>query len=186
MLRSEEPVEPTVERVTDGAVFNRWALDDFSMWDTGETPAAECTWNNGSVIYKSDFCSHFSLARLASTTASKAIERASKCSVAFESECILSPEIGLGIPAAFVPSEDGTNMAMLVAPRIIEATDSRHVKVDNPGGKARVLKLNYTVRVEYLPGGSRTPVLADLHGPDAWCVQLLRKSFVPDCWAELD
>lgn len=189
LFRSDEPVEPVVETVTnDGAVFVEWELDKRSIWDDGTEPPAECTWNNGSVVYKSDFCSHFSLTRLASSTAAKATDRAARCAAAFETECVLSPEIGVSLPAAFVPRPGGVGMRMLVAPRIVASEGEKHIKVEDPTGAAvpRLVTMNHTIEVEFLAGGSRTPVTEVLHGTDAYCVQLLRKSFVEDCWDALD
>ena len=189
IFRSEEPVEPTVERVTDdGAVFTDWELDKRTIWDEGSEPAPECNWNNGTFVYESNFCSHFSLSRLASSSASKAMDRAARCAAAFETECVLSPEIGFSIPAAFVPDESGIGMKIVVAPRIISSGDERNLKVADPTGAAlpRVLTMNQSLEVEYLSGGSRVPVTETLNGSDAFCVQLLRMSFVEDCWAHLD
>ena len=189
MFRSEEPVEPTVEVVTDdGGVFVEWALDKRSLWDDGSEPPPECVFNNGSLIYKSEFCSHFSLSRLATSTASKAMDRAARCAAAYETECVLSPEIGMSIPAAFVPKADGVGMRMIVAPRIIGSHNERHIKVEDPYGLAlpRLLHLNHSLEVEFLTGQSRVPVAEGLEGSDAYCVQLLRRSFTPDCWESLD
>ena len=188
-FRSEEPIEPTVEVVTeDGGVFVEWQMDKRSLWDDGTEPPPECVFNNGSFIYKSDFCSHFSLSRLASSSATKAIDRAGRCAAAFETECILSPEIGMSIPAAFVPREDGVGMRMIVAPRILASEDQRNLKVEDITGKAlpRLLLMNHTVEVEFLSGSSRVPVTETLVGSDAFCVQLLRASFLKDCWISLD
>ena len=182
-------MEPTVEVVTeDGGVFVPWQMDARSLWSDGSEPAPECTFNNGSMIYKSDFCSHFSISRLASSSASKAIDRAGRCAAAYETECVLSPEIGMSIPAAFVPHADGIGMRMIVAPRITASSGEKHLKVEDPNGKAlpRVLKMNSTVEIEFLTGNSRVPVTEQLNGSDAYCVQLLRLSFVRDCWDELD
>ena len=189
MLRSEEPPEPKIERVTEGSnVFEPWELDRFSVWDTENAPEPECAWTNGSLVFESDYCSHFTLSRLASIASAQAIDRASKCASKFESECVLSPEIGLSFPAAFVYSGDGVSMDMIIAPRIVEASDAKRIKVETPGGSAlpRTMELNNSIRAEYLPGGSRTPVLRDFSGADAFCIQLLRAAFVLDCWESLE
>jgi hypothetical protein len=49
-----------------------------------------------------------------------------------------------------------------------------------------LLKFNRTVRTEYLPGGSRAPVMETLTGKDAYCVQLLRAAYATACWEMLD
>ncbi len=188
-FRSEEPIEPTVEVVTEsGGVFTTWELDKRTLWDDGNEPEPECNFNNGSVIYKTDFCSHFSLSRLASSSAAKAVDRAGRCAAAFETECILSPEIGMSIPAAFVPRGDGVGMRMIAAPRILASQDERNLKIEDITGRAlpRVVAMNSTLHVEFLTGNSRVPTTEQFNGSDAYCVQLLRLSFVPECWEDLD
>jgi hypothetical protein len=125
---------------------------------------------------------------MASSGASRAIERAVRCAAFFETECVLSPEIGVSIPAAFVYDPSGEGMRMLIAPRILDGNDTRTVRVQDPEENTNgwILELNRTIRVEYLPGGSRTPVSESLTGSDAYCVQLLRSAFVDECWQQLD
>ena len=140
-------------------------------------------------MYTSDLCSHFSLSRMASNSAGRAIERAVRCAAWFETECVISPEIGVSIPAAFVYDPEGKGMRMLIAPRILDpGNDTRTVRVQDPEEKTggRITELNHTIRVEYLPGGSRTPVSEALNGSDAYCVQMLRSAFVDECWQQLD
>ena len=189
---SPPPPQAVVPATDDGAIFQKWALDDQSVWtdDTGQQLEPNCSWWNGSVVYTSDLCSHFSLSRMATNIAGRAIERAVRCAAWYETECVISPEIGVSIPAAFVydPSGEG-GMRMLIAPRIVEnGNDTRTIRVQDPDEKTngRTLKLNHTIRVEYLPGGSRTPVSEVLNGSDAFCVQLLRSAFVDECWQHLD
>lgn len=186
------PPQPVVPATDDGAIFQKWTLDDQSVWadDTGPPPQPNCSFWNGTVMYSSDLCSHFSLSRLATHIASRATDRALRCAAWHETECVISPEIGVSIPAAFVydPSGEG-GMRMLIAPRIVDnGNDLRTIRVQDPEEKTngRVLKLNHTITVEYLPGGSRTPVSEVLNGSDAFCVQLLRSAFVDECWQHLD
>lgn len=196
------PVPPPVVPATlDGAVFVPWATED-DAYGSEEVP--QCSWWNGSVVYTSDLCSHFSLSRMASNSAGRAIERAVKCAALFETECVISPEIGVSIPAAFVYDPEGSGMRMIIAPRLLplirpgrptnpgmpEETefDVRHVRIQDPTERTagRVAALNYSVSIEYLPGGSRAPVSEGLSGSDAYCVQLLRAAFAPECWEQLD
>jgi len=180
----------------DGAVFAPWAMDEDSMWsEGGHYMEPNCTWWDGTVSYTSDLCSHFSLSRMASNSAGRAVERAVKCAAHYETECVISPEIGVSIPAAFIYDPEGTGMRMLIAPRIIfptgvteEDLDVRTVRVQDPEEQTsgRLAEFNYTIKVEYLPGGSRSPVTEVLNGSDAYCVQMLRAAFVEDCWKQLD
>lgn len=188
---SPPPAQPVVPATKDGAVFQSWAMDEESVWSDASTKHVEpnCTWWNGTVTYTSDLCSHFSLSRMASNSAGRAVDRAVRCAAWFETECVLSPEIGVSIPAAFVYDPDSSGMRMLIAPRILDTgNDTRTVRVQDPAEltSGRVIELNHTIRVEYLPGGSRTPVSEALNGSDAYCVQLLRAAFVDECWQQLD
>lgn len=188
---SPPPVQPVVPATKDGAVFQSWAMDEESVWSDASTKHVEpnCTWWNGTVTYTSDLCSHFSLSRMASNSAGRAVDRAVRCAAWFETECVLSPEIGVSIPAAFVYDPDSSGMRMLIAPRILDTgNDTRTVRVQDPAEltTGRVIELNHTIHVEYLPGGSRTPVSEALNGSNAYCVQLLRAAFVDECWQQLD
>ena len=198
-------VKPVVPATKDNAVFQHWAMDDNSLWAEGTAVEPNCTWWNGSVVYTSDLCSHFSLSRMASSSAGRAIDRAARCAAWYETECVISPEIGVSIPAAFVyDPEDASKMRMLIAPRIVYpsatrvpgdtmgdgwANDAmRTIRVQDPEDKTagRVTEFNHTIQIEYLPGGSRAPVSETLTGTDAYCVQLLRSAFVDECWQQLD
>ena len=186
----------------DGAVFAPWAMDEDSVWSEGLYIEPNCTWWNGTVSYTSDLCSHFSLSRMASNSAGRAVERAVKCAAHYETECVISPEIGVSIPAAFIYDPEGSGMRMLIAPRIIPPPkvegdtmgdgwanmDVRTVRIQDPEEQTsgRLAEFNYTIKVEYLPGGSRSPVSEVLNGSDAYCVQLLRSAFVEECWQQLD
>lgn len=199
---STPPPPPAVPATLDGAVFAPWATED-DTYGAEEVP--QCGWWNGSIVYTSDLCSHFSLSRMASNSAGRAVERAVKCAARFETECVISPEIGVSIPAAFVYDPKSSGMRMIIAPRLlppiraaqptgpgipenIDVIDVRHVRIQDPTEKTagRVAALNYSVRIEYLPGGSRAPVSEVLSGSDAYCVQLLRAAFAPECWEQLD
>lgn len=204
---SSPPVSrPVVPATKDNAVFEHWAMDDNSVWSEGAVVEPNCSWWNGSVVYTSDLCSHFSLSRMASSSAGRAIDRAMRCAAWYETECVISPEIGVSIPAAFVHDpDDASRMRMLIAPRIIPPTDAspaavdatgdgvvksemRSIRVQDPEEKTngRIAEFNHTIQIEYLPGGSRAPVSETLTGSDAYCVQLLRAAFVQECWQQLD
>lgn len=188
---SPPPPQAVVPATWDGAVFEKWAMDDESLWTEAQNHEIElnCSWWNGTVRYTSELCSHFSLSRMAAGSASRAVDRAIRCAAEFKTECVLSPEIGVSIPAAFIYDHTVDGMRMLIAPRIIHSgNDTRTVRVKDLEQKTtgRVLGLNHTIRIEYLPGGSRTPVIETINGSDAYCVQLLRSAFVEECWKQLD
>ena len=53
-------------------------------------------------VFESDFCSAFVTSRTSRSIFSIAETRAMACASFAETECILSPEIGLAVPAAYV------------------------------------------------------------------------------------
>jgi hypothetical protein len=179
-------VYATAPATRTDAVLDAWALDAASLSD--ETPPPpECAWRESDTKYASPLCNAFTVARLASTVAARATERAVQCAARVDTECVLSPEIGLAVPAAFV-YDHAEGMRMIVAPRIINGSDERGVRALDPTGERVGVETayNHSIRVEYLPGGSRVPAIETLSGQDAYCVQLLREAFVPECWANLD
>ena len=184
------PPPPVVPATRDGAVFDEWAMDRFSTFDDArDAVAPECRWWNGTVQYESPLCSHFSLSRLAAGSVDRAVDRAGRCAAAFTTECVLAPEIGLSLPAAFVYDEGAASMAMLIAPRLLPHHGvPTSLLVQDPAEAAprRALQLNRTVLVEYLPGGKRAPVTEVLANASAWCVQLLRLAMASACWERLD
>lgn len=198
------PPPPEVRATLDGAVFDEWPSEAVDSWLEGAAHVEpECNWWNGSVTFTSDLCSHFSLSRMASNSAGRAIERAVRCAAWYETECVLSPEVGVSIPAAFVYDPEGVGMRMIIAPRVlpplahahlpdgaspVDGPDVRTVRVQDVTERTngRVVEFNYTTRVEFLPGGSRAPVSETLTGSDSYCVQLLRAAFSEDCWRKLD
>ena len=119
-----------------------------------------------------------------------AIERATRCATAFDVECVLSAEVGLSVPAAFLYDHETVGMKMLLAPSIVgsDGGGETKVRVNPQGGGARPFfrSFNETIRVAYLPSGRRAPVTETFNGSGAWCVQLLRSAYAEECWEQLD
>lgn len=150
----------------------------------------ECTFWNQSVVFSDDMCSLFVVNRAAAAYAS-AKARAMRCTAAYGTECVLSPEIGLAMPAAFLYDHATSSMRMLIAPKLLpHESQQQHVRVSPPDSdgitQTRTLVLNETVRVEYLDGQSKGLGSGLLQQEEAFCVQLLRLAFEPTCWAALD
>ena len=183
-----EPPQPELKQLGEH-LFVPWKLDDDSLLEQ-EVPEPECSWFDHSYKFESSFCSHFVLSRLASSAAPQALKRATLCAAERETDCVLSVEVGLSIPAAFVydPATDG-GLKMIVAPRLFahesEEVDVRVVDVSG-SNPSQILAFNKTIRTEYLPGASRVPVTAELSEHEAFCVQLLRAAYAPSCWESLD
>ena len=150
----------------------------------------ECAFWNQSVIFSDDMCSLFVVNRAAAAYQS-AHTRAMRCMAAYPTECILSPEIGLAMPAAFLYDYATSTMRMLIAPKLVPSESNQtHVRVSPPDSdgitQTRTLVLNETVRVEYLDGQSKALGTGVLRQEEAFCVQLLRQAFEPACWKALD
>ena len=184
------PVLPVIKINDDDALMAHWPSEEFGS--RSDAPP-ECRFWNMSVQYDAGLCNHFTIGRSASTP-TRARDRALACAGAQGVECVLSPEIGLALPAAFlynaVGEEMGT-MTMILGPKLLPLNASQqHVRVAPPGGDGltdtRTFLFNTSVRVEYLDGATRSMQTRELSGEPAYCVQLLRAAFEGRCWAQLD
>ena len=176
-----------VVNVNEGSSFmSAWPSEAVS----GSSLPPECAFWNQSVIFSSDMCSLFVVNRAAAAYKA-ASSRALRCSAAYGTECVLSPEIGLAMPAAFLYDYKTSVMRMLIAPKLLphESTQT-HVRTSPPDSdgitQTRTLVLNESVWVEFLDGESKSLGSEALSGDAAFCVQLLRQAFEPSCWAALD
>ena len=118
-----------------------------------------------------------------------AIERATRCASFFDVECILSAEVGLSIPAAFVYNHEAVGMQMILAPSIVDSSGNEvRVRINSQGERAWPFfrRFNRSVTVAYLPSGRRAPVTEVFTDASAWCVQLLRDAYAESCWEQLD
>jgi len=179
---SDDQVTPTVPVTPDGAFLSEWYADD------GSPP---CKFYNASYQYKDGLCSHFSLARMSHATQSTAMDRAMQCAVHFETDCILSPEIGLSVPAAFV-YDTQNGLKMITAPKIVELTgvyvEVKNIAISDPTGTrtGKQTRLNDTIRVEYLDMAERKMKSDVMYNSSAYCLQLLRFAFDDVCWSKID
>ena len=196
-LWTPETTNPEIRRVNeDESLLSYWPSEDYHS-----DALPECDFYNFSVIYSSELCTHFVVSRFSSTPI-QAFKRATKCAALHKVECILSPEIGLAVPAAFVVPNAG-NLKMILTPRVLHSTtqskaaqqqeqeqQQQYVRVHQPSSglltHTRTLKFNHTIHVEYMDGRSRTVRTEHFNGSDAYCIQLLRLAFVPECWRAMD
>lgn len=188
-LWDAEKIEPDVRRVNDDdSLLSYWPSEELSS----DAPP-DCHYFNFSVVYSGELCSHFVTTRPSSTPRA-AFDRAVKCAAVHRTECVLSPEIGLAVPAAFLVPPTG-EIKMVLAPRILPTPTSvsvtkKYVRVHQPStvllGTTRTLNFNSTLLVEYMEGNTRAVRQEQMYGSDAYCVQLLRLAFVPDCWRAID
>lgn len=181
----DEP-PPVVYVNKNNGLFAEWPSESYG----GASLPPECNFYNQSVTFSSELCSLFVVNRVAALY-QRASQRALSCAAAYGGECILSPEIGLGMPAAFLYDHATASMRMLIAPKLVPMeSEPMHVRVAPPDGdgitSTRTMIFNNTVQVEYLDGKTKGLVQATLVASEAFCVQLLRHSFEPACWEALD
>ena len=185
------PDLPIVRVNDDDSLLAQWASEDVGA-DADAPP--ECRWWTMNSSYADDLCSHFTIGRLSSTPA-RARKRAERCAAAVGTECVLSPEIGLGVPAAFLNDHAYGEMRMVLAPRFLPLENGRssafqHVRVAPPDGDGlmgtRTFKFNRTVNVEFFDGISKAMHVHEFEGQSSYCLQALRAAFAPSCWRNLE
>ena len=181
---AETPVV-SIPITPNGHTFVEWEQEG------GEHAADSCAWWNGTYYYDPGACNAFSITRIASGDVAKAIERASHCAVAGDTDCVLNGEIGFSIPSAFLYDSATAEMRMLIAPRYVQQQELglvKTIKMQDPylTHPTQLFEFNSTIAVEYLKGGARTVATEDLTGQNAYCVQALRRSIAPACWESLD
>jgi len=178
---------PPVVQVNENNHFmSTWASESMA----GSSLPPECAFWNQSVVFSNDMCSLFVVNRAAAAYHA-ASTRAMRCAAAYGVECVLSPEIGLAMPAAFLYDHATSSMRMLIAPKLLaRESEQLHVRVSPPDSdgitQTRTLLLNETVSVEYLDGQTKSLHSGTLVKDEAFCVQMLRRAFEPACWKALD
>lgn len=182
---------PVVKVNDDDSLISYWPSEEFGA--AIDAPP-ECDWWHMNETYDPSLCSHFTIGRL-SNTPTRALARAQVCAALEGAECVLSPEVGLGVPAAFLNDHVSGVMAMVLAPRFLPLDGDRspavqHVRVTPPDGDGligtRTFVFNRSVNVEFFDGISKIMHVRELEGAQAYCVQLLRASFAAECWTRLD
>jgi len=128
---------------------------------------------------------------MSQATQTEALNRALSCAAHYETDCILSPEVGLSVPAAFVYDElEG--LKMLVAPKLLDlppeyTSMDKLIEIRDPDEKRRAqIEMRDVVNVEYLRGGARRMTTEMFNDTSAYCIQLLRLAFDSTCWSEID
>lgn len=159
--------------------------------DEGEGAAyAPCEWYNGTYVHEPSLCSHFAVQRLRAETVQRATHRALQCAAQWATDCVLSVEIGFGVPAAFVyDAHEGVRM--IVAPRPLPLDgddDAVRVRVEDPRevDAPWVLEATRRLRAEFMAPPSRLLQTETFEGADAYCVQALRHAVARRCWEALD
>ena len=147
-----------------------------------------CEFYNYTHIYESDFCSPFAIARTSRWVLAEATRRAIDCAAKVNTDCVLSPEVGLALPAAFVYDGDA-GLRLLLAPQLLPVeSPAKRIALLSPETGARSgveHAFNATVLAQFIDGQTRELVERELAGSEAFCVQLLHASFAKECWEEL-
>ena len=181
-----DPPNPVVYVNEDNHLMAAWPSEAMS----GSSLPPECAFWNQSVVFSSELCSLFVVNRAAAAYQT-ASNRALRCAASYGVECVLSPEIGLAMPAAFLYDYASSSMRMLIAPKLLPLeSEPVHVRVSPPDSdgvtRTRTIVLNNTLSVEYLDGQTKQIHSQTLSMDEAFCVQLLRRAFEPSCWQALD
>ena len=190
---NDQLILPSMSVNLDDSILSEWFSESLDS-DTQDPLENECNFFNFSHLYKSDFCDAFTLSRIQPATISKARVRALKCAAFGNTECILSHEIGLAVPVAFLARHDHPDgMKVLIGPRNLTVNEDDpkpkkvHVRVREPSDafNSRTVPFNDSVRVEFL-SMSRSIKNELFVNADAFCLQLLRDSYENECWNRLD
>lgn len=170
----------------DGSLLSKWLSDDL---DLDEPLDSECVFYNNTVNLDSNGCTLFTISRSPASIFQNALERAVRCATKNSVECILSPEIGLSLPVAFVADTTAQHgMLTIVAPQIMAEAGEEYVRVSVPPDglfESTVMKMNSTLSVDYMDEQKRVRSSV-LNGNQAFCVQLLRRAYHHTCWEQLD
>lgn len=176
-------IPPTVEVTKDGSFL--------SEWDAYNGDAPPCEFYNATYQFAKGLCTHFAIARMSASDQAEALDRANECASHHNTDCILSPEVGLSVPAAFV-YDDAVGLKMIIAPKIMETqheTKATTVAFQMPDDGRRTgvqIEFNSSVSVQYLEGVSRQLSVSTFSGHAAYCIQMLRMAFADDCWQQID
>ena len=184
---------PTVHVNVDKSLLSEWLSESYESF-SDEPLKDECNFYNFSSSYTSDFCDVFTLSRMQAGTVAVAQARALKCAAQSGTECILSHEVGLAVPVAFLArQDDAAGVKIVIAPRNVTmhsgdpSPKKKHVRINDLSdafGSKKVV-FNDSVRVEFLTT-SRTIQNERFTGSEAFCLELLRASYEPECWRKLD
>ena len=176
----------------DKSILSTWVSEEVETV-SDEPLSSECNFFNFTTQYTGEFCDAFTISRMQIGTVRLASDRALRCAAKTHTECVLSPEIGLAIPAVFLgaPTEP-SGIRVFIAPRVVSLPPEtkvlqKHVRVYIPSDTftTRTIVMNDTVRIEYMTK-SKTVKSEIISGMDAFCVNLLRIAYEPSCWTKLD
>ena len=171
------------------------SLPEMQDW-TQETEPEECQWWSPHQGRRLDVvCTSYALRRMMGAEAiGHAIQRAGDCARRDGTSCVLSHEVGFGVPAALIWSYKEARMQMYLLPtvRMPEGetnTFIRRVALARPpfdttdADAPRIVRMNQTVEVEHVDVHTHTHRIETLHDEDAYCLQTLLLSVPTECFA---
>ena len=172
---------PDISHVMNaGELFSEGWSDD-GLFGSGGELTPQCNYWAGTSFYDTTaICTPFALSRVSASIHSRALARAMACVRQSPTDCILASEIGIAIPSAFAYMDDDA-FIMITAPRILNGSNPKLVKIKHPDGLSTPLRMrfNNSVTFEAILDGQRTPSTITAEGPLALCAQLLRSSIAP-------
>lgn len=177
-------VPPAVQQETQSSEEDEPAC----RWWTPETGRATDT-----------LCSAFALRRLMGSDAlARALVRAQQCAALHGTDCVLSHEVGLQVPAVMLWSTTASAMRMYLLPRTVPhptgaGTDERRVAIARPPfdddlARSRtplVVAMNRSVEVDHVGTVSHVRESELLLDDDAYCMQMLQFTIPERCNEEL-
>ena len=159
----------------------------------GEACHDECLWWSPELGNDTDTVCEPSMTRrlLGLERLDRSLQRATRCAVRASEVCVLSHEVGLELPGAFVWNASESRMRLFLMPRTHVVVDARvkRVALFPPGSRAGVygdahstiLELAQEVGVEHYDAWTRQ-LRSDVVREDAaYCLQLLRTSVPAEC-----
>ena len=180
----EQPELPTVSVNPDEALLSYWPSEEL-----GSSAPPECAFWQLNETYDSSMCGHFTCNRLGGAP-QRARARAMRCAAQAEIECLLSSEVGLAAPVAFLNDHESGEMRVVLAPKLVPLeSEHQHVRVaslEGIFGHTRTFLMNRSIKVEFFDGASKAMYSEIFTGRGAFCIQLLRASYEPACWEVLD
>jgi hypothetical protein len=181
-------VDLPVNAVLNNEILTPWTSEDVFVQGDGTPYPDECKFYNLTLKQDATYCESFTIARTLTSTILTATERAVRCGADKGIECLLSHEIGLALPAAFLADvTSATGMRAIVAPRLISKQDEdTHVRVSTPeNGATMTVLMTQAIEVEFMDEKKHLSI-ETFEGEHAFCVQLLRASYESQCWKKLD
>ena len=159
-----------------------------------------CRWWTPEMGRQTDtLCSAFALRRLMGSDAlARSLERAKQCAILHGTDCVLSHEVELQVPAVMLWDSATSAMRMYLLPRVVPSPEGtlyeeRRIAVvrppfDDDVARSRtplVVLMNRTVEVDHVSTTSHARESEQLLDDNAYCMQMLKLTIPDRCNEEL-